>query len=434
MPSAKYGRLAPKGKQEHRLIEAEGDKSILSAAWSPTGDRILYLEEDPVGDVTGLSRDVNGGSSIVIFPKSETAQLFEVVLLHDGRMMYAVPESGAMSDTCNYWVRRIDWSTGKRLDQPRRVTNWTSFCVSGGSPTTDDKRLAFLGWASRKSVYLADIEMPGISVRKPRQFTLDESDNYLLGWTLDSKSVIFVSSRNGNGAIYRQALDEDTPQRLANMMDFAGPVTSDGKWLIGVMKITGGAPKVQSQLVRVPISGGSPEPIFPVSDTVAPLCARSRGVPFCLLIERSEDRRHMILTGFDPNKGQGSELLRLELDPRSSGSCDISPDGTQVAVIAGPDEPIQIHSLHGLRTRSIPAVALTKKQFLSWAANGKGLFVTHETKAGSELVYVDLRGNAKTLWTNNAGLHPLGLQSPDGKKLAIQNSVYNGNMWMMDNF
>ena len=71
---------------------------------------------------------------------------------------------------------------------------------------------------------------------------------------------------------------------------------------------------------------------------------------------------------------------------------------------------------------------------VSWAADGKGLFVTHEVKAGSELVYVDLKGNTKALWRNNVGLQPWSLQSPDGRYLAIQNSTYNGNMWMMENF
>jgi len=31
-------------------------------------------------------------------------------------------------------------------------------------------------------------------------------------------------------------------------------------------------------------------------------------------------------------------------------------------------------------------------------------------------------------------LQPWSLQSPDGRYLAIQNSTYNGNMWMMENF
>lgn len=142
----------------------------------------------------------------------------------------------------------------------------------------------------------------------------------------------------------------------------------------------------------------------------------------------------MTVTEFDPIKGRGRELLSFNLDPQSSGAFDISPDGSQIAVITDADEPIRIFSLRGQPTQLVSANGLERKQFLSWAANGTGLFVTHEAKAGSELMYVDLKGRTKVLWKNNAGLHPFGLQSPDGKYLAIQNSLYNGNMWMMENF
>lgn len=141
----------------------------------------------------------------------------------------------------------------------------------------------------------------------------------------------------------------------------------------------------------------------------------------------------MTVTEFDPVKGKGRELVSFNLDPQGSGSFDISPDASQIAVITGANEPIEIFSLRSQPSRLV-SDELRDKQLLSWAANGAGLFVTHEAQAGSELVYVDLRGNTKSLWKNNAGAHPHALQSPDGKHLAIQNSLYNGNMWIMENF
>jgi hypothetical protein len=64
----------------------------------------------------------------------------------------------------------------------------------------------------------------------------------------------------------------------------------------------------------------------------------------------------------------------------------------------------------------------------------KGPFVTHEGNAGPELVYVDVKGVAMVLWKNNVEIQPQSLQSPDGRYLAIQDSIYNGNMWLMENF
>ncbi len=426
--------MGPNGEGEHRILEAEGDEGFayLGFGWSPSDNRIMYLEKDPAGSVTTFSRNLNGGPSTVIFPQAEMEKLFEVVLLHDGRLVYAVPEPGAMIDTCNYWVRRIDWSTGERLDQPRRLTNWTGFCASNGSVTEDDKSLAFLGWADRKSVYVAEVEGGGARIQNPRQFTLDESDNYVLDWAPDSKSVIFSSSRDGKGGLYRQGLNEDTPQLIAHFSMYPSRVTPDGKWVLGTLETPGVNPPV-SKLVRVPITGGAPEPLFPVSSGAVVLCARSPST-VCAVAEWRADRKQMIVTAFDPIHGRGSELLRFNTDPRSSGACDLSPDGTRIAAITGPDDPIQVFSLGGQHAQMIVAKGLSQKGQLSWAADGKGLLVTHQSQSGSELVYVDLRGNTKAVWKNNAGMHPWGIQSPDGKYLAIQNSVYNGNMWLMENF
>jgi Tol biopolymer transport system component len=142
----------------------------------------------------------------------------------------------------------------------------------------------------------------------------------------------------------------------------------------------------------------------------------------------------MVITSFDPIKGRGRELLRFKLDPQGSGGCDLSPDGSKIAAIVGRDEPIKIFSLQGQPTSAIPARGLDHVMSVSWAADGMGLFVTHEVKGGSELVYVDPKGSTKALWRNNAPLQPWSVQSPDGRYLAIQNSTYNGNMWMMENF
>jgi serine/threonine protein kinase len=324
----------PNGEGEQEILRAKGDEAFLGFNWTPTSDRMFYIEEDSAGDAVGLARDVRGGAPTMLFSRPELAALFEMVWLHDGRLVYAVREPGARGDVCNYWVRRIDWHTGKRLDEPKRLTNWTGFCPSNGSVTADDKRLAFLGWTSRFSVYLEDVEAGGATFRNPRQFTLDESNNVLLDWTADSKSVIFSSDRSGAGAIYRQALNEDTPELIVRQSIRSARAAPDGKWLVGTMDGSGAVPNARN-LVRAPISGGAPETLFPVSSGAVALCPKSPSAT-CVVAERSSDLKQMIITAFDPTQGRGNELLRFTLDPRSSGACGISADGTRIAAITGP--------------------------------------------------------------------------------------------------
>jgi len=47
---------------------------------------------------------------------------------------------------------------------------------------------------------------------------------------------------------------------------------------------------------------------------------------------------------------------------------------------------------------------------------------------------MDMRGNATILWENDGGYYPWGLQSPDGKRLAVQGSSLDNNIWLMENF
>jgi serine/threonine protein kinase len=420
------------GAHARKFLDAEGESSICCLVWSPKGDRIAYIKDDPTEGPSGVSRDFSGGPVTTIFPPSEMRELYEMVWLHDGRLVYGVRESDALGDVCNYWIKRIDWLTGAQLDPPRRLTNWTSFCASDGSVTADDKRLAFIGWWNRKSVYLANTEAGGASIQRPRRFTVDESDNILIDWTPDSKSVVFSSNRSGKDAIYRQLLGEDTPHLIVTAPNYMGRVTPDGKWVVWNMEPQEGLNR-RVQLVRVPISGGSPEPIFANPDSAPPLCARAPST-LCVIAEQSDPQKEMVITSFDPIKGRGSELLRFKLEPQGSGGCDLSPDGSKIAAIVGRDGPIKIFSLRGQPTSVILARGLDHMILVNWAADGKGFFVTHEVKAGSELVYVDLKGHTKALWRNNAPWHPFSLQSPDGRYLAIQNSTYNGNMWMMENF
>jgi hypothetical protein len=83
--------------------------------------------------------------------------------------------------------------------------------------------------------------------------------------------------------------------------------------------------------------------------------------------------------------------------------------------------------------RTIHPKGLNNLFGLGWAADGKGLFVSNRIKGGSEILHVDLRGNARVLWKSNGPRGGAG-QSPDGRHLAIYDWKQNSNMWMMENF
>jgi Tol biopolymer transport system component len=311
--------------------------------------------------------------------------------------------------------------------------------MNSPSTTADGKRVAFLESSGRGVGYVADLEAGGTRLANSRRFTLEEGgEDSVADWTADSKTVILLSNRGDHYNLYRKSLDSDTQEPIGSSA--AGLIESsfvspDGKWVLIQVFPTPGSGMIH--LMRVPITGGTPELIFSMREWSSSGCARPPS-NLCAVAEQTDDHKQMIITSFDPVKGRGLELAGFDLDPiyaanNSDLLWSISPDGTRLATAPGPEGPIQIHSLRGQPTQVIRAKDLTSLRYLQWAADGKGLFVSNVVKGRGEIMHVDLKGNAKLLWKCNTD-GCFGTPSPDGRHLAIFDRQLSANMWMMENF
>jgi len=433
--------MGPSGEQARKLYATEEDSSLSVFTWSPDGQRLLYRKIDGSGRSL-INRDLKGGPLTVLFPPSEMAKIiWDFTWLPDGRLIYPVREPGAIGDTCNYWGMRLDARTGEPIEKPTRLTNWTGFCMNSTSVTSDGKRLAFLGWSNQGTGYMADLEAGGTRIVNSRHFTLEEGDDAITDWTADSKTVIIVKNRVDHYGIYKQLLNSDTPEPIvsgaAGGSLGSARVSPDGKWVIAQVHPIPGGQATPRPLMRIPITGGSPELIFAVPAWSGFSCARPPSNT-CVVTEPTVDHKQMIVTAFDPVKGRGIELVRFDLDsfPTEEGAplCDISPDGTQLVTSRGQEGPIQILDLRGRAMQVIRAMDFHNLRSLSWAADGKGLFVEDDKKGGTVLLHVDLQGNAKILWKCAEVPTCFGTPSPDGRHLAIYDHRVSANIWMMENF
>src|SRR5438876_11486221 len=213
--------MGPYGEQARKFQETNEGTAIEAFGWSPDGTHYGYVFADASGGAV-LSRDVTGGPPVTLFHSSELTKTNDIVWLHDGRVVYDLPESENNS-VCNYWTMRLDLATGKRLEEPRRLTNWPTFCVSSGSATNDDKHLAFAAWSSFFTSYIADLEAGGTRIRNPRHFTLEDSDDIVADWTADSKTVIVVQHRGDSWGLYKQSLDSETPEPIVPLVPAGWP-------------------------------------------------------------------------------------------------------------------------------------------------------------------------------------------------------------------
>jgi eukaryotic-like serine/threonine-protein kinase len=434
--------MGSNGEHARKHYDAKEGTGLGCWSWSPDGKYYGWILNEASGTRL-LSQKIEGGPIVTVFGPDQLKGTNDIVWLHDGRVVYNVaePETGV----CNYWMGRIDADTGKRLEQPRRLTNWPSLCEGSGSVSRDDKKLAFSAWAGFFTSYVAELEAGGKRFRNLRHFSLEDSDNYPLAWTPDSKSVIMARHRKpDNYGLYKQSLDSDTPESSLSSGGAGwlslGVVSPDGKWVIArAWQESEGFAPLTSRLpiMRFPISGGNPETIMELSHPALFSCARPPST-MCVIAEQSDNNKQMIVSSLDPLKGRGPELSRFDLDRPvdvflDSLLCFISPDGNRLAVARSPQGVVEIYSLRGQLLHRISSRPLGKIGWLAWTPDLKGFFVTRKIQGDRELLHIDFQGHVESL-RRCVGEACQASPSPDGKHLAILDRSQVTNMWMMENF
>ena len=297
------------------------------------------------------------------------------------------------------------------------------------------------------TAYVADLEAGETRIRNPRHFTLEEDEDFIGDWTADSKAVIVGIQRGDDRyGLFKQSLDSNNRVPIAANVE--GGVLSeeilspDGKWIIALVWPAVGGPSPSNPsaplpLVRIPVAGGTPEPMFQVVRPGPYSCARAPS-NLCVVPEQTADHKQVTVTAFDPIKGRGAELARFDLDPNmnvlvNNLLCILSPDGTRLAFARSPDGPIEIRSLRRQPPIVIRAKGLDKLWNIHWAADSKALLVAKKIQDGTELLHVDLQGKTTRLW-KSIGPRCFGIPSPDGRHLAVYDWKRSSNMWLMENF
>jgi Tol biopolymer transport system component len=422
-----------KGQDARKLLETPEGTALAGFSWSQDGQRAIYFRfRASNGEL--LSRDLKASrdATLVSFPNQ--GQLSDFVWLPDGRLIYSRSDN-AIGRFCNLWEIRIDSRRGP-VGRPRQFTNWSGFCAGGMSVTFDGTRLVFQRTERQTTVSIADLDANGARASRTNHWTLNEYVNAAETWTPDSRALVFRSLRDGHWKLFKQALDSDVEQPLVSGAEgVAGSAISpDGAWLFylacGAAREECGDDPVP--LMRIPISGGTPDRVL-TSDTAGrPRCAVAPAKA-CVVASQSADGRLLKFTTFDSH-GPGAEVARFETEPTGGYAWSLSPDGTRISVIRNWDNRIHILSLN----RQSPVVITAKEESrllgIYWAADGKGWFSARMSASGVVLLHVDLRGRARPIWEQKGDAVAYGMPSPDGQHLAIVATVRTSNVCVLDNF
>jgi Tol biopolymer transport system component len=431
------------GGNARKLVAKDGFY-LYHPAWYAGRQRILYLLShelsggSAVADASLESLDLRTGQSLTV-----CKPCVEFALLSDGRLIYATNSL--------LWKVAIDERTAQPTGAPSQVTG----THIGNHPTVsaDGKRLVILKGNSDPAsglgavVFVADLEDKGRRLNNTRRLTLGVSD-YAHAWTPDSQAVVFESQRNGRYNVFEQRLDRSGAEPLVadGQSTSRGRFSPKGDWFFYIA----GDKTSDWRLMRMAASGGPSELVLEGQDLENYYCSDA-SANLCVVGER--EQRELVFYALDQGQKQPpggvlrkdlKELARTDYNPTDWG---LSPDGASVAMVRPSNREGRIHVI-SLQARdhtggpagTTPAHDVLVEGWtnlfnLNWTTDGTGWYIcSRSDPAGSTFLFVDLKGHA-TVLQSQQGVEPFwGVPSPDGRHLAFSKTTFTENAWLLENF
>jgi len=413
---------------------------LLPVVWSPTGKRIAYIQHffrstsNPAGSTRSLwTRDSSGGDPHLVL--SGSALGGALCWAADGRFLYSFHEdaNGSASED-DVWAMQVDPSTGKPKGNAQRLAHGLG-SIDALSVTANGKRVVFLRSNMHDEVFVAGLDPATRRLSAPFRLTLDENGNMPTAWTPDSKSVIFVSNRNGTWMLFKQPIDQTTAELVVEGRSIWIPrLSPDGSEVLYMEGYRPDAPSVPVSIMRMNLAGGAPREVLRENGIVNLQCAR---IPSRLCLFNTVAEATTTFFSFDPERGKSAEIARMS--GVGGVNWSLSPDGSLLAIIpyGEREDRIRFLSLPAGVARDVVVKDWPRLFSVDWSADGAGLLIPSATSNWGTpvLLFVDLEGKARVLWEGEKyGPLEWTIPSPDGRHLALMRYVGESNVWMLENY
>jgi len=428
------------GEEPHRIAEFDTRDGIVSPAWSPSGQRLVYIRyrnEHDKQDVVIETCDLQGSHRTVVLSEPRLMAPLSgpgVAWLPNGRILYPLPDPSPYADS-SFWSIATDPGSGKPVGPPVRLANVTPD-VNDFRASADGKRFTYVSKVARDAVYLGNLEF-GAKIFNPRRLTLDEWNSYPTDWTRDSKAVLYYSIRSGRSAILKRRIDHRTPEiLLSGAESYRWPVSSPtGDRLLYTVAATADRHDPSKRLMSMPVGGGVSSVLL--SGDYIYSCG---SVPSARCVLSEVQGQHLVFFILDPVEGKGAEIQRVEVPPSAELRWSLSPDGSKIAIAypAASAGGVRILTLADRKVAILPLQGWkwNEMQSIAWSADGSHMFGTAWSEASTVLLFIDLRGNLQVLAEAPMGESWLydPVASPDGRYLAYMKRTFESNVMMLEHF
>ena len=424
----------------HKILAGKGEL-YSPPAWSSGGQRLAYMKSDASGvsrNIETISSDGRSQSVVISDPQLANGELARILWLRDGRMLYT---RGQMSSENLIKVMefRVDPQSGKRSGEPQGTAISIGTLLNASS---DGTRLAAIKGRVRDDVFVGELKENGSRLESSRRLTVSESRDYPCCWTKDSKTVLFTSDRTGSRQLFRQQLEQDTAEQMAQGPDEVrgAQLSPDGAWILywSTPRDSLGSAPTNARVIRIPVAGGPPEQVLETRfDDTTDFTCPSRPADSCVLSRWEQGQ--VIFYSLDPLRGQGQELARTKLRSATDYlAWSVSPDASRIAFGIWEQASVPQVRILDLRNGAERNLQLTTGWNLSdvtWSADGMSLIVAAQSKQGYFLARLDLDGKSRVLLDRGrSNFLSSVIASPDGRRLAFAQQTFDFNIWLLENF
>jgi hypothetical protein len=302
------------------------------------------------------------------------------------------------------------------------------------SASADGKALVFLRDSSDTEIFSAEIDKGNEYLTSVQRLHLEQHRQLPFAWTPDSKSVIFISDRDGPFHLFKQAIDKLTPDLIfgySGVLFLVSRQQRDGSEL--------------SRLMEVPFSGGSPRLILedPGPGIRNFQCARS---PSSVCVYSRDEPDRLVFFTFDVATGKRAPLL--EIPGGEWHNWSLSPTGSTLAVAnwrqVGRDPTIGLLAIRGSAERVLRLPQNFRIASIDFAADGHSIWTVVQDPAGARTTLnVGLHGRVKSMLQSEEKWFGLGevdhgaswvIPAPDGHRVAFWEASGSSNAWMLQGF
>jgi Tol biopolymer transport system component/DNA-binding winged helix-turn-helix (wHTH) protein len=437
--------VEPDGSNARKIVDG-GQDSFGAVAWAPDGKRFAYVRtaNPPNPGQPGKQievYDVATGRSEVV--SSESRLRDEIAWINTGRLIYSLDEVEPNQSDSNLWSIQLAPHTERPSGAPTRITNDRG-STAGISVAADGKRMALLRSTFQGDIYIAEIGAQDSRLSAPRRFTRDEREDWPSSWTPDSKTVLFISERDGPAHIFKQSINETMPDLLVGGNDIvrAPRLAPDGLSALYGVRAKPDEPHDNLRVMRVPVSGGPSQFVMDGRGITDFECARHPAT-LCIYGQMVSNSGYRFFS-FDPDGTNRTGLLPEKLkEVGGVRNWGLSPDGKYLVTSKSQnpyDEPaLRIVNLAKGTEQYIPMPDMGLMIGMDWAADSKSVWVGGYRGRGawgtrSGILNVDLKGRVKVAIE---GFNPsilFAVPSPDGHRLALYGNTQSSNMWLLESF